>query len=360
MKTKIITTIIAVAFGGIGFFAGQNFVCESKAETPELTKVEALASWNSDSNGVRNKILSYLQKVTSDSTSPDFIPPEDRIATFDMDGTFLTERPFAMDYLVVEYRIRKELSDNKILNSKLDTLLQNIGPSYIFEDDDYDYLDNLKKEAFANVPEDSIVQTAYKFMKTDVKDSVKFSGYRNVDLFYKPMLELFAELQRNKFKVFVVSGSDRSVVWGCIKALKEEYPEYNLELERLNLIGSDWELKAQNDSLGDGGYIFNIGEQVSRGGKTLATSIKMQKVINIYRQVGKYPVFSGGNTDGDFSMLNMALSNTSKNRMSIFIWHDDDREYVYNMDEKWEEKAQKYGWTLVSLKNEFKNIFVKK
>lgn len=174
------------------------------------------------------------------------------------------------------------------------------------------------------------------------------------------MLELFQHLQKYDFKIFVVSGSDRSILWGCIKALKEVYPSYKFQLDRIQLIGSDWNLKAKKMTSKNSDYIFQKEDEVVRDTSMLATSIKMQKVINIYRLIGKYPVFSGGNTDGDFSMLNMALRDTTKKRMSIIIWHDDDsREYAYNQKEDWANKVKQYGWTLVSMKKEFNSIYIK-
>lgn len=356
---KIITNVIAAAvLIGVGCIAGHHLTCTPKNDTPHDTNVVVdLPSWQKDK---ANEIQNYLDTIT-DSMSSEFVPPEDRIATFDMDGTFLLEQPFAMDVLILEYHIHKNMPDSISLNQELDSFLSRVESAGGMQEGDYKTLDDLKMRAFDKLPEDSIAEIAYRFMLTDVKDSIRFRGHRYVDMFYKPMLELFRELQKYGFKVFVVSGADRTGLWGCIKALKEKYPEYGLQLDRINLIGSDWVLDAVRDSTNNPNYIFQIRDQVARKGDTLITSIKMQKVINIYRHIGKPPIFSGGNTDGDFSMLNMAMGDTTKNRMSLLIWHDDaKREYNYNTDKPdWEANVQKYGWTLVSMKDDFKNIFLK-
>ena len=359
---KIITNVIAAAvLIGVGCIAGHHLTCTPKNDTPHDTNVVVdLPSWQKDK---ANEIQSYLQTIT-DSISGKFVPPEDRIATFDMDGTFLLEQPFAMDVLILEYHIHKNMSNDTLLNKKLDTFLSRVDSAKKMSEDDYKTLDTLKMRAFDKLPEDSIAEIAYRFMLTDVKDSIRFRGHRYVDMFYKPMLELFRELQKYGFKVFVVSGADRTGLWGCIKALKEKYPEYGLQLDRINLIGSDWMLDAVGDSTNNPNYIFQIRDQVARKGDTLITSIKMQKVINIYRHIGKPPIFSGGNTDGDFSMLNMAMGDSSAKHKAILIWHDDDkREYKYNTEKKasknWADTAKLYGWTLVSMKDDFKNIFLK-
>ena len=359
---KIITNVIAAAvLIGVGCIAGHHLTCTPKNDTPHDTNVVVdLPSWQKDK---ANEIQSYLQTIT-DSISGKFVPPEDRIATFDMDGTFLLEQPFAMDVLILEYHIHKNMPDSISLNQELDSFLSRVESAGGMQEGDYKTLDDLKMRAFDKFPEDSIAEIAYRFMLTDVKDSIRFRGHRYVDMFYKPMLELFRELQKYGFKVFVVSGADRTGLWGCIKALKEKYPEYGLQLDRINLIGSDWVLDAVRDSTNNPNYIFQIRDQVARKGDTLITSIKMQKVINIYRHIGKPPIFSGGNTDGDFSMLNMAMGDSSAKHKAILIWHDDDkREYKYNTEKKasknWADTAKLYGWTLVSMKDDFKNIFLK-
>ena len=361
MNKNITNAIVAAALIGVGCIAGHHMTCPPKNVTPQNSKVVVdLPSWKGK---ITTEIQNYLDTIT-DSMSSEFVPPEDRIATFDMDGTFLLEQPFAMDVLILEYHIHKNMSNDTLLNKKLDTFLSRVDSAKKMSEDDYKTLDTLKMRAFDKLPEDSIAEIAYRFMLTDVKDSSRFRGYQYVDMFYKPMLELFHERQKNGFKVFVVSGADRTGLWGCIKALKEKYPEYGLQLDRINLIGSDWMLDAVGDSTNNPNYIFQIRDQVARKGDTLITSIKMQKVINIYRHIGKPPIFSGGNTDGDFSMLNMAMGDSSAKHKAILIWHDDDRrEYKYNTEKKaskdWADTAKLYGWTLVSMKDDFKEIFLK-
>ena len=367
--------ILAIFLLGIGFFAGNSLSdnqptnttvqCDT-TQTPvqidtthkKLPILWPLMSWNNCTDCVREKILDYLKAITSDTNSNDYVKPEDRIATFDMDGTFLTEKPFSMDFLVTKYQIDSVLKD-PVLGKQINKIIKDY-PTGDFDEKTYAKLDILKKKAFGGVSEDSIAETAYKFMTTGAYDTKKFPNFKNGELFYVPMLELFQHLQKYDFKIFVVSGSDRSILWGCIKALKEVYPSYKFQLDRIQLIGSDWNLKAKKMTSKNSDYIFQKEDEVVRDTSMLATSIKMQKVINIYRQIGKYPVFSGGNTDGDFSMLNMALRDTTKKRMSIIIWHDDDsREYAYNQKEDWANKVKQYGWTLVSMKKEFNSIYIK-
>lgn len=371
---KATLLILAIFLLGIGFFAGNTLSDNQQKNTPikrdtiiipnDSTKevlpvILPLTTWKSCAGCVREKIIDYITAITSNTKSNDYVKPEDRIATFDMDGTFLTEKPFSMDFLVTKYQIDSVLKD-PVLSIKINKIIKDY-PTGNFDEKTYARLDILKKKAFGGVSEDSIAETAYKFMKTGAYDTVKFPGIKNGELFYAPMLELFQYLQEHHFKIFVVSGSDRSILWGCIKALKEFYPSYKFHLDRIQLIGSDWNLKATKMKSKNSEYVFQMEDEVVRDTSMLATSIKMQKVVNIYRQIGKYPVFSGGNTDGDFSMLNMAIRDTTKKRMSIIIWHDDDaREYSYYYEHPdWADTIAKYKWTKVSMKNEFNSIYIK-
>ena len=251
---------------------------------------EYFKNWNECSS--LTALIEYVEDVTN-KNSTNYIPVEDRIATFDMDGTFLTEKPFSMDFLVTKYQIDSVLKD-PVLGKQINKIIKDY-PTGDFDEKTYAKLDILKKKAFGGVSEDSIAETAYKFMTTGAYDTKKFPNFKNGELFYVPMLELFQHLQKYDFKIFVVSGSDRSILWGCIKALKEVYPSYKFQLDRIQLIGSDWNLKAKKMTSKNSDYIFQKEDEVVRDTSMLATSIKMQKVINIYRQIGKYPVFSGGN-----------------------------------------------------------------
>ena len=170
---KIITNVIATAvLIGVGCIAGHHLTCTPKNDTPHDTNVVVdLPSWQKDK---ANEIQNYLDTIT----------------------------------------------DSISLNQELDSFLSRVESAGGMQEGDYKTLDDLKMRAFDKLPEDSIAEIAYRFMLTDVKDSIRFRGHRYVDMFYKPMLELFRELQKYGFKVFVVSGADRTGLWGCIKALK--------------------------------------------------------------------------------------------------------------------------------------------
>lgn len=88
----------------------------------------------------------------------------------------------------------------------------------------------------------------------------------------------------------------------------------------------------------------------------------MDKVYNIYHQIGIRHILAYGNTDGDFSMLNYAKYNPDHAGLALLINHDDDeREYQYNVKERaeWDALAEEYGWNVILMKNEFDTIFLK-
>ncbi|SFR90441.1 haloacid dehalogenase-like hydrolase [Anaeromicropila populeti] len=310
-------------------------------------KSDVLSSWSEDS-ATKKEIVNFVEAVT-DKDSSDFVPVQDRIATFDMDGTILCEKQYWIELAVAIYHIQNDLQDNKELNEKLNTLLTDLNT--VPEPAETGILiEQVTGEAFAGVSEEEFVNYVSNFMELPKED---FEDLTYGDSFYKPMLELIQYLRDNDFHVYLVSGSERGVVWGSAEGV--------IDLERGNMIGSDMQLIPSNYDSSNLEYIFQPDDELVRGSTFSHTDVKLDKVYNIYHQIGKKPIFACGNTDGDFSMLNFARSNSYRN-LSVLICHDDnEREYDYHVEERpvWNKYAEQYGWKIVSMKNEFEAIFLK-
>ena len=144
MNKNITNAIVAAALIGVGCIAGHHMTCPPKNVTPQNSKVVVdLPSWKGK---ITTEIQNYLDTIT-DSMSSEFVPPEDRIATFDMDGTFLLEQPFAMDVLILEYHIHKNMSNDTLLNKKLDTFLSRVDSAKKMSEDDLSVFDIKYNEA---------------------------------------------------------------------------------------------------------------------------------------------------------------------------------------------------------------------
>jgi hypothetical protein len=171
-------------------------------------------------------------------------------------------------------------------------------------------------------------------------------------MFYQPMLELIEFLKSNQFKVYVVSGSVRGVIWSVCPQITR--------LNREQLIGSTQNLDKPKYFPTENKTKFIIKPGTS-GNKNNGDG----KSLNIYNQIGKIPVFAFGNTTGDFGMFR--LTSTSKYTHAEYLLNHDDpmREYAYppyysERDTTWLDTLVKNKWKLVNMSGEFKTVWMKK
>lgn len=323
---------------------------EATVSESEATSAEVLASWNETSSN-KKEIIAFVEQVT-DENNDNFVPEEERIATFDMDGTIVAEKDLWLELAVAVYRIDTELSDNKTLVKEKDKLLENIKKDPEPPETGKMIVDVTGK-AFEGMAQEDFVTYMSEFMQQKKEDYVDLTY---ADSFYKPMLELIQYLQDNGFTVYLVSGSERGVVWGAAKDI--------LDLPRSQMIGADMALIADSKdstSGGKGHSMFEPGDELQRGLGFTQKNVENDKVYNIFHQIGIRPILACGNTSGDFSMLNYAKSNPEHPGFALLINHNDkDREYQYNTKERkdWDKKAEKYDWNVVSMKDEFDVIYL--
>ena len=166
------------------------------------------------------------------------------------------------------------------------------------------------------------------------------------------MIEVVDYLQKNDFTTYIVSGSDRFI---C-RALASEV--FNIPYNQI--IGMDTTIVGEDQADTDGlNYQLNQGEAVVKGDSLLIKNLKMNKVVAITKEIGKQPVLAFGNSDGDTSMLNYAISNTKYKGQGYMLVADDiDRDYA-NLEKAetlrtmWIEK----NFHVISMKNDFKTIY---
>ena len=309
---------------------------------------ETLPSWN-DASANKQAIIDFVESVTNEK-SDNYVPVEERIATFDMDGTIVVEKKIWLELAVAVYRIDNELSDDKDLVAEKDELLEKLStPSTTDNVNDMsDLIIDVTGKAFQGMSQEDFVVYMERFMQEEKPD---FPGLAYKDCFYKPMLELIQYLQDNDFTVYLVSGSERGVVWGAASEV--------VKLPRSQMIGGDITLIAEGSEDSSDPSIFEPGDTLVRGLGFTQSNVKMDKVYNIFHQIGIRPILACGNTDGDFAMLNYAKYNPDYAGLALLIKHDDnEREYQYNTED-WDDLAERYGWNVISMKNEFDTIFLK-
>ena len=293
----------------------------------------------------------YVKEVTN-KKSQYYIPVEDRIATFDMDGTFIGELyPTYFEYNLLEYR---GLDDPTYVDKDASVVeaAQNIRDFVRDGTPLPDHFDMVHAHAAAKAYAGMSVKEFDTYVKEYAKGTPNgFTGMTYADSFYKPMLEVFDYLEANNFTYYVVSGSDRYI---C-RALTE-----SLGIPSNRVIGMDVELKASNQGEEEGvDYTMTSEEELIRTDNLIIKNLKTNKVKQISQEIGKVPVLSFGNSSGDCAMHNYCMGNKRYKTATFMLVADDDARDHADLNEgasrqaKWEAA----GYNIISMKNDFKTIY---
>ena len=329
------------------FFVGLLVGCTK--ETPEPTAKHYFASWN------ECEALTALQQYVEDVTNPasaNFIPQKDRIATFDMDGTFIGELyPTYFEYNLLEYRV---LDDTAYGNHAPDDVRQAAQQIRDFVRKGTplpDHFDMIHARAAAKAYAGMTIAQFDAYVKDYAKHSANgFVGMTYAESFYKPMLEVFDYLEDNGFTYYVVSGSDRFI---C-RALVE-----SLDIEPNRVIGMDVKLVSSSQGAVEGvNYTMGREEEIVRTDELIIKNLKTNKVLQISQEIGKVPVLSFGNSGGDAAMHNYCLSNRLKSAAFMLIADDDARDHA-NRDKALAlgEQWRAAGYHVISMRDDFKTIY---
>ena len=275
-----------------------------------------------------------------------FIPVEDRIAVFDMDGTLLGER--SPSYLEWMMYLDRALNDSSYTASEEDRSYAEVVKEAIYNGSIP--ADMERKEArsqasvFAGLTQEEYKAYVEKFMETKAEG---LTNLKRGEEFYLPILEVVSYLNNNDFTVYIVSGSDRDAIRILVDGVVDVAPNH--------IIGTDAEILAENQGDKDGlDYTFKKeGEKLVRG-QFILKDVKMNKVFNIAQEIGKRPVLAFGNSSGDSSMFNYKISNPSYKAMSFSLLCDDLEDDLGNTAKA---DCEKNGWVSVSMRDDWTTIY---
>ncbi len=309
--------------------AGSTLLCASGENL--------LASWNEGK--AKNNIIAYVNSAT-DAKSPDFIKEEDRIATFDNDGTLWSEQPMYTQITFLIDRIKELAPDHPEWKEKQPFKGVLEGDIDAIKKSGKEGLTELLAATHAGMSEDEFTQIVKKWLKK-TKDP-RFDRHYT-ELVFQPMLELLDYLRANGFKTFIVSGGgiDFMRPW-----TREVYgiPPYQI-------IGSSVKVKYEN---GVNMRLPELHHFDDGAGKP----------AGIHYHIGKHPVAAFGNSDGDFQMLEYTDNNKQYKSFQLYVHHTDaEREYAYDRKalfgklDKGLDYANTHGWTVVDMKNDWKVIY---
>jgi phosphoglycolate phosphatase-like HAD superfamily hydrolase len=317
----------------------QQFKTDSqKAAT--IVSTDPLPSWNEGAS--KQAIIGFITKTTKEG-SPDFIPVADRIACFDNDGTLWTEQPLPFQLFFVIDRIKAMAPQHpewknkqpfkSVLEGDLKTALAG-GEKAMLE---------MMMVTHAGMTTDEFYKSVKDWMATATHPK---TGRHYNEMVYQPMLELLNYLRANGYKPFIISGGgiDFMRVWA-----EDAYgiPPYQV-------VGSSF--KTQYDTSVTPPVLIKLAE-------INFNDDKLGKPVGIYEHIGKRPVFTAGNSDGDWAMMQYTSTGIGP-RFGMFVHHTDSvREYAYGADpglaqlKKGLEDAAKYHWVIVDMKNDWKTIY---
>ena len=332
--------------------AGDTSVTASVvSETSQVKETDVLSLWTENAP-LKSELTAYMKTIT-DESSADFIPVENRIAVFDMDGTLCCETdPGYFDHKLLYHRVVED-ADYKDKASDEEKETAEIIKTY-FETGEY--------PSGLDVKHGTAVATAFKGMTTEEFDAYvkayrdepmeSYTNMTNGQAFYKPMLEVVDYLQANDFKVYIVSGTDRLITRGLAEGI------INIPLSQM--IGSDENLVASGQGDKDGlDYTFGKDDKVITGGEFLIKNLKMNKVSVIEQEIGVQPVLCFGNSSGDAAMANFTINNNKYKSAAYMLCCDDTERENGNVEkaDKMRKTCEENGYTAVSMKNDWTTIY---
>lgn len=301
---------------------------------------DPLPSWND--TAPKEAIIAFVEKVTK-SGSSDFVPPAERIATFDNDGCLWAEQPMYFQAFFIFDRIKAlapqhpEWKTNEpfasVLKGDIKSALAG-GEHALLE---------MAMATHAGITTDEFEKVVKDWITT-AKHPVTKRPY--TEMVYQPMLELLAYLRANEFKTFIVSG-------GGIEFMRP-WTEIVYGIPPEQVIGSSIKTKFE---IHDGKPV------ITRLPELNFIDDKAGKPAAIQHHIGRRPIAAFGNSDGDLQMLQWTAAG-SGSRFCLYVHHTDaEREWAYDrqshigrLDQGLDEAKSK-GWTVVSMKDDWKTIF---
>jgi phosphoserine phosphatase len=301
---------------------------------------DPLPSWND--GAAKRSIVDFVGKVTK-AGSPTFVPPSERIATFDNDGTLWAEQPMYFQAFFIFDRVKALAPQHPEWKEKepFASILKGDVKSAL-AGGEHALLELAMATHAGNTTEefDRIVTgwiTTAKHPRT---------GRLFAEMVYQPMLELLAYLRANGFKTFIVSG-------GGIEFMRP-WAERVYGIPPEQVIGSSIKTKFE---MRDGGPV------ILRLPELNFIDDKAGKPAAVQHHIGRRPIAAFGNSDGDLQMMQWAAAGAGT-RFALYLHHDDavrewayDRESLIGRLDKGLDEAKAKGWTVVSMKADWKRIF---
>ena len=315
--------------------------------TQAQAQTDPLPSWN---DGQAKQAIVNFVKETTDQASPKFVPPVERIATFDQDGTLWVEQPaysqvmYVLDRVPALVKAKPELAKAEPFKTVLSGNREAMAKLSEME------FEKLAVATLTGMPVEQYSAEVKAWLAT-ARDHRWKKPY--TELTYLPMQEVLAFLRTNGYKTYIVTGGGQDFVRTYAEAIYGIPPE--------QVVGS---------ALGTTyGYDKNGKPVLTKVPKLMLNDNKAGKPEGIYLMIGRQPHMAVGNSVGDREMLEYTRAGDGA-RLSMIVLHDDaKREYAYGpaqglpaskigtFTQALYDDAVKQGWTVISMKNDWKKVF---
>jgi phosphoglycolate phosphatase-like HAD superfamily hydrolase len=308
---------------------------------------DPLPSWN---DGPAKAAIIGLVRSTTDAASPNFVPPEARIATFDQDGTTWVEHPvytqviYCLDRVPAVVKAKPHLKEAEPFKTVLSGNREAIAKLSLKE------LEEIAVATLTGMTVDDF--------KVDVAEWITTAKHPRwnrlyTDLTYKPMLEVMQYLRDNGYLTFIVTGGGQDFV--------RTYSQRVYGIPPWQVVGTAGGVKYAYDKDGK--------PFLTKEPKLLLNDNNAGKAEGIHLEIGVRPVVAFGNSTGDREMLEYTTAGAGA-RLGLLVLHDDAaREYAYGparglpdtrvgtFTEALYDEAKKEGWQIISMKSDWKRIF---
>jgi len=324
----------------------------SKPLLPTLAQAQTasdtpLASWTD--GPAKQAILDFVRATTDQSTSK-FVPPEDRIATFDQDGTLWVEHPI---YSQIVYCL-----DRVPAVVEKDPKLKNVEPFKTVLSGNREAIAKLPLQDLEKILAATLTGMSVDDFVAEVKNwltSAKHERWKRpyTELIYQPMLEVMQYLRGNGFRTYIVTGGGQDFVRTYSQRVYGIPPE--------QVVGTVGGTKF--------GYQKDGKPFLTKEPKLLLNDDKAGKPEGIHLMIGRRPLAAFGNSDGDRQMLEYTGAGDGVRLMMLVLHDDAKREYAYGpaqglpdskigtFTQALYDEAKKKSWTVISMKNDWKRIF---
>lgn len=314
---------------------------------PAYSESDPLPSWND--GPARQAIIKFVQDTT-DQASPNFVQPAERIATFDQDGTLWVEQPVYAQFVYCLARIPDLLRN--------DPALSKVEPFSTVLSKNREAMASLSEHDLQKILMATLTGMSVKDFAVEVKKWIETARHPRwnrpyTQLIYQPMIEIMQYFRLNGYKTYIVTGGGQDFVRCFSERVYGIPPEH--------VVGTVAATKYGYDNSGN--------PTLTKEPRILWNNDKAGKPEGIHLMIGRRPHASFGNSTGDRQMLEYTKTGGGQ-RLCMLVLHDDaQREYAYGpaqglpdskvgpFTQTLYDEAQRQGWVIVSMKNDWKRIF---